>query len=334
MTRTTIAGVILLGLLATSAHAQTPAGSAGLCVAIDDAHDTLSQADRTAARLLLEKQFALAGRRVEPPGCAVTYEVSHVRLGRTIFVTLSGPDGHREGTAVGLDDLPALYGQMVRSLVTGQPMTGLNNVDRTNVTMTQAAPKRVQADSFGYARLGYSGVVGGARYGGPSTGVGYRVELDSFGLDVSFFNLEHLARESYGAYGGVAGSLLKLEAFRFVNPVANATPYFGGGMSWGVTSFGGTSSYSSGSTYRTGWHGGGLQAELTAGYETARASSFRFFVQADAVLPLYKVTSETYTYGTSPSGYRSTQATSSDSRYAPSLVVSIGIGWQKGKRSR
>ena len=32
-----------------------------MCIAVDDAHDTLAPADRTAARLLIAKQFEVAG---------------------------------------------------------------------------------------------------------------------------------------------------------------------------------------------------------------------------------------------------------------------------------
>jgi len=127
-------------------------------------------------------------------------------------VTLSGQNRQREGTALGLDDLPALYSQMVRSIVTGRPMDGFNVVDRTNVTEAQeASRKRVQSDSFGYARLGYGSVFGDRGYGGPILGFGYRAELDTFGIDVSFPNYEVPSSGSGNYYGsspdGISGSL-------------------------------------------------------------------------------------------------------------------------------
>ena len=81
------------------------AASAQTCIRIDEQHDTLQPDERTAARLLVGKQFALAGHRVVDDNCDVTYTVSHIRLGSTITVTLSGPAGTREATALGLDDL-------------------------------------------------------------------------------------------------------------------------------------------------------------------------------------------------------------------------------------
>jgi hypothetical protein len=333
MNRMTAAVVFLAGLMtATAARAQTRAAGAEVCITVDEAQDTLSPQDRTAALLLVARQFELAGERVAPERCLMPYTVSHVRLGETIVVTLSGPNGHREGTALGLDDLPALYSQMVRSIVTGRPMAGFNVVDRTNVTEAQAASaKRVQSDSFGYARLGYGSIFGDRSYGGPTLGFGYRAELDSFGIDVSFLNYQVPSSGSDSYYGSsqsnMAGSVLKLEGLYFMKPKANATPYLGGGVSYGFTDFGGTSSNSG---YRSSWHGSGLQGELTVGYELPRASTLRMFVQADTILPFYNVTSETITYSRSvPTG-----AITTEHRYSPSLVVSVGVGWQRNRRAR
>ena len=183
-----------------------------------------------------------------------------------------------------MDDLPALYSQMVRSIVTGRPMTGFNVVDRTNVTAAQTSTRRVQSDSFSYARLGYGTVFGNHNQGAPAMGFGHRAELDSFGIDVSFLNYQiqpsntsYASTGYYGSDGGVSGSLLKLEGLYFLKPAANASTYVGGGLSWGGTHF------SKGSTNsHTSWHGSGLQGELTVGYELPRASTLRMFVQADA----------------------------------------------------
>jgi hypothetical protein len=341
MNRMTAAAVFLAGLaLATTsttataaARAETRAAGADVCITVDEAHDMLSPQDRRAALLLLARQFELAGEHVAPEGCPIPYTVSHVRLGDTIVVTLSGQNGQREGTALGLDDLPALYSQMVRSIVTGRPMTGFNVVDRTNVTEAQeASGKRAQSDSFGYARLGYGSVFGDRNYGGPTLGFGYRAELDSFGIDVSFLNSQVPSSGSGSAYASseasMSGSLLKLEALYFMKPKANATIYLGGGASYGFASFGG-SDYNS-STYRSSWHGSGLQGELTAGYEWPRASTLRMFVQADATLPFYNVTSETITYSRSgPTGL-----TATEHRYSPSLAVSVGVGWHRNRGGR
>jgi hypothetical protein len=305
---------------------------AQVCVTIDESHDTLGHDDRAAAVLLLNRQFASAGEDVVA-NCRTPYVLAHVKLGNTIAVTLAGPKGSREGTALGLDDLPALYSQMVRSLETGRPMTGLGVVDRTNVTAAQATAQRVHSDGFFYARLGYGGIFGGQTYGVPSFGLGYRAEIDKVAIDVSFLNFQISNSDfAYTAGSADSASLLKLSGLYMVHRDANSTPYFGGGLSWGHTSVFQSQPvpYPSGTaggsvyTYTTGGDGSGLQGELTAGYEFARATTIRMFVQADATLPFYSVSSQTFTSRGVLMG--------STGRWTPSLVMSIGLGWQRGRK--
>jgi len=318
--RTFLLTALLFGAAAETVHAD-------VCVTIDDAHDTFSAGERHAALLLLTRQFELEGERVVAGACAMPFTISHVVLGNTITVTIVGADGRRQATALGLDDLPAVYSQMVRSIVTGRPMSGWNVVDRTNVTRKQSEVTRVNSDSVGYARLGYGATFGDRVYGGPAVGFGYRVELDSVAVDVSFFNFQVNSEYNAGSYGysssrsASTGTLLKLQMLRFLNGTGNHSVYAGGGLGWG-----GTSLSHGGST----WNGSGLEADVTAGYEIARATTMRFFAQADASFPFYKVASN-YTYnryctacGFSP--IRNTQ-------YTPSVVLSLGIGWQRGRHN-
>lgn len=307
---------IMCVFLATASAAQ-----AEVCIAIDTAHDTFSPSDQAAALLLVTRQFEQAGEQVVPAGCARPYMLSHVQLGNTIVVHISGREGEREAIAQGMDDLPALYSQMARSIVTGRPMTGFNVVDRTNVTASQAAARRIHTDSLWYARLGYGSLFGNDLYGTPALGFGYRAELDSFAIDVSFLNFQFGTASSSSSSGAAAQTLLKLSGLYFLSPSANRSPYLGGGLSYGHQSFGGSYNPTTG-YYTSGYDGSGLQGELTAGYELARVTSFRFFVQADAVLPFYESTAETY-----PTRPRTGVVTPTiERRRAPSLVVSIGLG--------
>ena len=315
--RTSIVTAVLVCGVATAASAQ-------ICISIDQARDMLSPDERSAALLLVEKQFELAGQRIAAAGCPAAYELSHVRLGNTIVVTLAGPLGHRETTAIGLDDLPAVYSQMVRSLVTGEALGSMAIVDRTNVTASQDLPaRRVQSDTYWHARLGYGGVFGNQTHGVPALGFGYRAEFDRFGVDLSFFNYHFDQGSGYYASRGsaIAGSLLKLEGLYFTSPTANRTAYFGGGLSWGGTNLG---------EGQKSWNGQGLQGELTTGYELARATNVRLFVQGDATLPVYNTVSQTYSYPQRlPNGSYLVPTVSTERRYTPSVVVSIGLGWQR-----
>jgi hypothetical protein len=306
------------------------AASAQTCIAIDEQHDMLGRDERTAARLLLEKQFELAGHRVVDRDCSATYTVSHIRLGTTITVTLSGPAGKREATALGLDDLPAVYSQMVRSLTTGQPM-GLGVLDRTNVSASQdLPPRRVHSEGYWYARLGYGSLFGHSTHSGAAFGFGYRAEFNRLGLDVSFFNGQLNDDGGYNAPSSSAWSLIKLQGLYFTNPTGNHSAYFGGGLSYGRVEL---RTPTTGDFFPSDGHGAGLQAGLTAGYEIARVTSARVFVQADVTLPFYDVHLETYSYPQAqPNGRYLAPTVTVERQYAPSLTISVGFGWQRRHR--
>jgi hypothetical protein len=306
------------------------AATAQTCIRIDESHDTLAQDERPAALLLVRKQFELAGHRVAETGCQTTYTLSHIRLGSTIIVTLSGAMGSREGQALGLDDLPAVYSQLVRSLTTGQPMGSLGVLDRTNVSASQdLPPRRIQSDGYWYARVGHASLLGPVRHHAASFGFGYRAEFNRLGLELSFLNLQLDDSGAYYGPGSSAVSLIKLEGLYFSNPTANRSAYFGGGVSYGRTQI----RASNGADFPTTGSGAGLQGELTLGYEIARVTSARLFAQADVTLPIYDVVAETFSYPAGSSNGRYAPPTISiEPQYAPSLTLSVGLGWQRRRR--
>ena len=53
----------------------------------------LGRDERTAARLLVASSSSWPGIASSERDCSATYTVSHIRLGTTISVTLSGPAG-------------------------------------------------------------------------------------------------------------------------------------------------------------------------------------------------------------------------------------------------
>jgi len=172
---------------------------------------------------------------------------------------------------------------------------------------------------FTYGRLGGSAVFADRTLRAPAFGFGIRAELDSFAIDVSGLNfaLEHDPFDDSKSVA--AGSWLKLSALRFLKPDATASPYVGAGLSWGAVSYGRDVQRGAG-TGATSWHGDGLQSELTVGYEVGRGSAVRVFVQADAALPFFRAASHTYTFA---------NITGVDRRYVPSVVMSVGLGWQR-----
>jgi hypothetical protein len=305
-------------LLSTAAAAH-----ADVCISIDSARDSLSAGDQRAALLLLGRHFEAAGEHVVESGCQASYSLTHAQLGNTILVRIAGNGRTWEAIATGMDDLTAIYSQMVRSIVTGRPLEGLSVVDRTNVSGTQSAARRIHTDSIWYARLGYGIVNGDRAYKTPAIGFGYRAELDAFALDVAFLNFQFDSEDSYaGGSHGSAQSILKLSALRYLSPTSDRSVYMGGGLSYGRTEFGSYSFVNGVSSSH--WHGSGLQGELTAGYELTRATSMRVFVQVDAILPFYQVASETY--GPPARSFPNYPIVSVDRRYAPSVVVSVGLG--------
>ena len=281
------------------------AATAQTCLRIDESADTLAPDERVAAVLLVRKQFELRpGRDTRSPstgtGCETTYTLSHIRLGNTIIVTLSGALGSREGKALGLDDLPAVYSQLVRSLTTGQPMGSLAVLDRTNVSASQdLPPRRVQSDGYWHARVGHASLFGPTTHQAASFGFGYRAVFNRLGLDMSFLNFQLDDSGGYSSDGSSVVSLIKLEGLYFTNPNANRSAYFGGGVSYGRTEI----RTQNGADFPTTGRGSGLQGELTFGYEIARVTSARLFVQADVTLPFYDVVFETFSYPVrSPNG--------------------------------
>jgi hypothetical protein len=303
-----LSAVVVLGVSLGTARAD-------VCVSVDEARDTFSDANRRAAVFLLVSQFEAEGQRVVSGDCTESYVVSHVELGRTITVTLAGPQGKRDGVAMGLDDVPALYSQLVRALLTGRDVGSMTKVvDRTNVVTAQTSPLRVQSESLMYVRLGYGSQLGPASQSGAAMGIGFRRELDALAIDVSFANIQQQAAssDSFGDNGSSA-SWIKLVALRYVNKKSNSSAYWGGGASWGSANGWSDNKY---------WSGDGVQGELTAGYEMLRASNIRVFWQTDVVLPLYSVAVENFS---NPSA--------SNRQYMPTATVSFGLGWQRDRRA-
>ena len=306
MTRIGVATCFLLTLVQTA--------RADVCVVLDESRDTLAPEDRKGATVSFGQALAKAGVQVTNANCTTTYTFYNVKLGDAITVYAVGPGGTAQARASKLDELPLVYEQLTHSMVTGQPMGSMENVDRTNATADQMAPRRVSADGLKYVRLGYGAVTGKSTDLGTAFGLGYRYELDQLAIDVSlnFVWASADATDSMGnrtSRGGVNGELIGIGALAYANPLANSTLYYGGRVGYGVNDYYDSSTESN-------FSGSGLQLTGVLGYETLRASTIRLFVELDATAPLY----------TSSSDFSATGMDTGVKRWSPVIALSVGAG--------
>jgi len=290
---------------------------ADVCVTVDAERDMLEPREQRAAELLVADLLVAKGLDASPDatGCLETYRLHHVVFGDRITVTLAGPAGTRQSSVQDLAEVPSLYSQLVNALLAEQPLANSNaSVDRRNVTWDLSYAPRVEAEGLWFLRLG-----GGAQSApeasvGPALGVGYRHELDTLGIEASFFEFRR-AENDRGSDQHV--SFIKLMGLRYVDPVANSTPVFGAGISWSRAEV---------------WDGNrtlvgnGVELHVRGAYELLRASTVRMFVQAEAGLPLYLAKPEGSGYWDSTT-QSTVPADAVDDAWVPSLTISFGIGW-------
>jgi hypothetical protein len=178
--------------------------------------------------------------------------------------------------------------------------------------------------SIEYVRLGYTGIVSHEVHGAPGFApLGFRHEYGRLAIDVSGFNLMAVSGSNGEQGQPAAWSLFKAEVLRFSNAESNRAFYGGGGVSYGGTFI--ESPYTGGALRsQTSWYGSGLQGEGSAGLEWGRMTHLREFLQIDVTLPFYQLRADVLD--------RRGAAVSVAHRYAPSVMVSYGLGWQHGHR--
>ena len=296
-------GLALL-LLVTLAHSA----AAGVCVTLDEQRDTLSPEDRRAAMITFGQALAKAGAQVTVGDCTTPYSLYNVKLGDSITVYAVGPGGTLQARASKLDELPLVYEQLAHALVTGQPMsTGGGNVDRTNATNDQMVPRRVASDNVKIFRLGYGLITGHGTSTGPAFGFGWRFELDRLAIEISALDLTY-SSDAKSSDSGFTGSLIRLGALYYQEPIASQSMYFGGGIGYGFNVISdGTSTFS----------GAGIEGHATIGYELLRESTIRMFVEATAIMPFYLSSVDDFTGTGTPSGRK----------WIPSFALQVGLGY-------
>lgn len=304
--------IISMAVIALSWTMATSAWAA-VCVEVDEERDNLQPAERAAVRTMVEDALRAQKLDVSRTGCATTYTIYSLRLGNSVTAHISGPEGLKSQKAQNIEELPETYSQLARALVGGEEGQ-MSGVDRTNVTRKQAAPRRVSADSVWFLRLGYGGIVGGNFASGPAFGLGYRYELDQYGIEISGLNFLLATDGGDSSDAGLTGSWIRLGGVYFFDELANHSPYANLGLSWGGTAV--TSDFNG---ERYAYTGSGLQGEVGVGYEFLRASTIRLFIEANAVLPFYSTTITTFD-------------DVNDSIYTPSFTLSLGLGYDSSPR--
>jgi hypothetical protein len=306
-----------LALLALTLFIAAPSASrAGVCVEIDPERDSLTDQERHGAVVLVTSLLEQKGLPATPDACDATYRIYHLIFGQAVTVVLTGPNGSRQTSVDRFEDLPAAYSQLVNALIDDVPLANSNStVNRRNVTRSDDEPLRVDAEKVWFARLGGTGVAGAAV--AHSFGFGFRYELDTVGVEVSFANVARLTAD--GNDGGSVAGVFKLLGQYYFDPISSSTGYLGAGCSWGSQHI-----VQNGDLYQ----GSGIQLEVVGGYEMLRASTIRLFVEAGATVPLYRAQTITY------DGYfgDSMPEPNHDDFWAPSFTVSMGIGF--GGRNR
>jgi len=243
--------------------------------------------------------------------CEDTYTAGHVRLGKSMSVMLTSSKGSRTAKAGIIDELPAIYDQLIRALDSGKELGDAGVTSRKNATFDQAVPNRVQADNIARLTIGYGATLGQAAAPGPTFGGGYRYELDRWAVDADV----NLIFGQKGATATRGGFQAGIRGVYFFDPTASASPYVGAGAAF---------LWASSEIDHWSYSGTGLAGRASVGYELLRDSTIRMTVEVDAVLPVFKLTRDT-SFGEMLGV--PTAATGPASVYSPIIGLNIGIGW-------
>lgn len=233
-------------LAALSLLAIPSVAAADVCVDIDTARDALPEADRAAAKMLLERQLIGHGRTVaaDEASCTEHWSVAHIALGGELTVTIEGGGGSQTRTVVSIADLGAAYAKMVDALL-APPVSAPGFVDpeplpeTAPVAMPAAeapqprAPVQQRRGTV-FARVGYGvrGATGDSEgLHGSTFGAGYRRSTETFGFEVSALNLM-IHREDHDNEV-VFDSYVRLAGFAYLGRANKRSTFAGVAFSYG-----------------------------------------------------------------------------------------------------
>jgi hypothetical protein len=301
-----------LALVSVLAVGSARAGTIELvptCVTVDGSQDSLGSLERTQAVTMLRHVLEEQDLLVVDTGCIETFTVFHIQDGAEWIVHVRGPHGGRKLHVAGMADLPAAYEKMVRALLAPP----LEPIETTEPPVDAAAPPVEPQASIAppsveeqappasveltkrmvYGQLGVGGM-GGAD-GPHSVSGGYRFERAGTAYDASITTFASSGERR------VSGTRVTGKLLHLMSPESSTSPYVGGGL--GV----------SGSTIEllnSAYSGSGLEGTATFGFELRRDAQLRMFLQLDANLPFYVMSSNM----------------TGETEYAGSLIVSFGLG--------
>src|SRR4051812_29170942 len=144
---------------------------------------------------------------------------------------------------------------------------------------TAPRPGFVDEDSaFGYLRMGYAVRPARLQGGSPGFALGGRFEHGHLGVDASVLNL--YADDEAGGEG-FSGAIFRLAGLYLLTPTRRLSAYAGAGLEL----MGARGIVESGHHYT----GEGAHANAVAGCELLRAGPFKLFVEADGIVPVYRL---------------------------------------------
>lgn len=305
--------------------------SAAVCIQVDENRDNLESGERTAILTMVESSARQRGLKIshDEDSCDEIFSIYSVRLGNTLTATLSTPDDVKSQKARDLDELPEAYDKLIAAVVSDKEQRENEAAQAQAAQEVASREQPVEADSseaksepgealetnIWFARLGYAMDFGLEFGGGPGIGVGYRYEASDFGLEISALNLNLASINSFA--DAMSASWLRVGGMYFFNPAGNQTPYLQTAMSWG-SNFIHTNDEWFGSS--------GIRGEFGGGMEFLRESPVRMFVEANLVLPFYKVKYTTTTK--TPNADNGVDVLEREHKlYTPALMIFMGVGF-------
>jgi hypothetical protein len=286
--------VTLLAFLALLAAPSVAA--ADVCVDVDEARDALPEADRAAARMLLERQLIGHGRVVAatPEACTEHWTVAHIALGGSLTISLDGDGASQTATVASVAELGRAYEKMLDAMlappieppafVDPEPLSPVPAAAATHVR----APVQQRRGTI-FARVGYGvrGALGGEAEGlhGTTFGAGYRRSTASFGFEISALNLMLHRADNHNEV--VWDSFVRLAGFAYIGPKSAHAKFVGAAFGYG------DSTVRINAQVDQGWFETrtecGPHLDAFVGGEILSSAAFHVDAMLNVILPLYSI---------------------------------------------